>query len=171
MFACIVDGLMVNTSFTQVDTYKYTIDLPVPARDNGSAVKVCVFLTGQTPLPDGAAAAIHCAWSPEFAFVPSSFLTNAKPSTIFSLVPPIGGNLALRLGISVEQDSQVVTQQMYKVAIEGHEIAKKVAQHFHNYVGSFPQAQSQGVPLAILDKWFANFEQKLRSNPQFLERQ
>lgn len=169
MFAVVVDGLLVNTSFTQVEQYKYTIDVPVMA-DSKAAIKLCIFLTGQTPLPDGAAAAIHSAWSPEFTFTPSSFLSNQKPSTIFTLTPPIGGNLILRLGLSIEQDASVITQQKYKVANEGHEVAKKVAQHFHNYVSSFPQAATQGVPLALLDKWFANFEQKLQSNPHFLDR-
>lgn len=168
MFAVVVDGSLVNTNFNQVETYKFSIDLPVTV-STASSVKVCFFLTGQTPLPDGAAAAIHCSWSPEFVFKPTSFVTNQKPSTIFTLNPPIDGNLTLKIGVSIEQDSAVVTQQMFKVAIEGHEIAKKVAQHFHNYVSSFPQAQSQGVPLQILDKWFVGFEQKLKSNPNFLQ--
>lgn len=168
MFAVVVDGSLVNTNFTQVDTFKFSIDLPIVSTGQ-SSIKVCFFLTGQTPLPDGAAAALHCAWSPEFSFKAASFVTNQKPSTIFPLNPPIGGNITLRIGVSIEQDSAVVSQQMFKVAHEGHEVAKKVAQHFHNYVSSFPQAQSQGVPMAILDKWFIQFEKKLRSNPNFLQ--
>lgn len=168
MFACVIDGLPVTTSFQQVEQFKYLLDHPIK-NERGCELHVCIFLTGQSPLDAGAAVGIHTAWSPEFSFSPSGFISSDKPSTIFTVTPPIQGNLVLRIGLSIESNAQVVQSQIISTANKSHETARKVAENFHNYVSSFPQAATQGVPLAILDKWFANFEKKLQTNPQFLK--
>ena len=169
MLACVADGSMVRTDFQQVEANKYLIDVPVAGRKE-KLVHICLFLTGQTPLPNEGAAAIHYAWVPDNAFTAAGFLTNQSPSKVFQVPLSSDSDAVLRIGVSIEPIGNVKQHQMMNKAMSSHQIAMKVAQHFYDYVSSFPQVDTQGVPFALLKKWFENFERKINNNPQFLEK-
>ena len=112
---------------------------------------------------------MHYAWLSDAAFIFAASLTNEVPSALFSVSLSSDADDVLRIGISIEPVQSVAQQQHTKTALTSHQVALKVARHFHNYVSSFPQSSTQGIPLALLDKWFQGFEKKIASNPAFLE--
>ncbi|VDN14447.1 unnamed protein product [Dibothriocephalus latus] len=127
MFAALVTGKPVITDFAIVAEGKFLFNLPCLESSN----HLVVFLTGQTPLPEGYGAAVH------FGFIDNGvtswyylgFLLNERPSAIYkvsglkpkaeSIVSSPFGDLSLmtpsasvmaQLGISIEPLSELVTQ-------------------------------------------------------------
>ncbi|KZT52593.1 DUF775-domain-containing protein [Calocera cornea HHB12733] len=78
MFGCCVAGRLVQTDLVQVDNTHCVFNIPSASTVN----HVCVFLTGQTPFPDGWAATVHWNW-PGRGFQLLGMLSNQKPSAIF----------------------------------------------------------------------------------------
>jgi hypothetical protein len=172
MFACVVSGALVQTNFQQIDATKLMLEIQMP-RGEGSIKHLCVFMTGQAPLPEDAAAGIHVSWAPNFdVFTPVGYLSNHKPSAIFKISLPPGNDTAIaRIGISLEPAHNAIVQdhqKKQKAANTTRELAMKIAQHFYNFVASFA-GSTQGVQMALLDKWFNSFQSKLQADPQFLD--
>ncbi|KZO91036.1 DUF775-domain-containing protein [Calocera viscosa TUFC12733] len=80
MFGCCVAGRLVQTDLVQIDSTHCVFNIPSASTVN----HVCVFLTGQTPFPDGWAATVHWNW-PGRGFQLLGMLSNQKPSAIFRL--------------------------------------------------------------------------------------
>jgi len=93
MFGLLVSGRLVDTAFRQVDPTHFVIDVVHPDSFN----HVVVFLTGQTPFPEGMGGAVYMAWPPKDgggaegpAWQFLGVVTNDKPSAIFK-VSRVGG--------------------------------------------------------------------------------
>ncbi|EJU01675.1 DUF775-domain-containing protein [Dacryopinax primogenitus] len=80
MFGCCVAGRLVQTDLVQMDSTHSVFNIPSASTVN----HVCVFLTGQTPFPDGWGATVHWNW-PGRGFQLLGMLSNQKPSAIFRL--------------------------------------------------------------------------------------
>ena len=83
-------GRLVNTSFREVDATHCVVDM----EDVGSFNHIVVFLTGQTPFPEGTGGAVYFSWPDNEAqsggggATPWQFLgmiSNQKPSAIFKV--------------------------------------------------------------------------------------
>ena len=79
-------GRLVNTSFREVDPTHCVVDM----EDVGSFNHIVVFLTGQTPFPEGTGGAVYFSWpdSESGGATPWQFLgmiSNQKPSAIFKV--------------------------------------------------------------------------------------
>ena len=84
-------GRLVNTSFREVDPTHCVVDM----EDVGSFNHIVVFLTGQTPFPEGTGGAVYFSWPDNEAqsgggggATPWQFLgmiSNQKPSAIFKV--------------------------------------------------------------------------------------
>jgi len=89
MFGLLVSGRLVDTAFRQVDQTHFVIDVHQPDSFN----HVVVFLTGQTPFPDGTGGAVYMAWPPKDPMAGATqpawqflgVVTNDKPSAIFKV--------------------------------------------------------------------------------------
>jgi len=90
MFGLLVSGRLVDTAFRQVDQTHFVIDVHQPDAFN----HVVVFLTGQTPFPDGMGGAVYMAWPPKDPLLSAAqaaawqflgVVTNEKPSAIFKV--------------------------------------------------------------------------------------
>lgn len=80
MFGCCVAGRLVQTNIVKVDETHAYFELPSATTIN----HVCVFLTGDTPFPEGYGATVHLFW-PGKGFQLLGMLTNEKPSAFFRL--------------------------------------------------------------------------------------
>jgi hypothetical protein len=172
MFACVVSGALVQTNFQQIDPTKLMLEIQMPRGGESNIRHLCVFMTGQTPLPEDAAAGIHVSWAPNFdTFIPVGYLSNHKPSAIFKVSLPAGNDTAVaRVGISLEPAQNAIVREQQKIQNSTNQIKElgtRIAQHFYNYVASFA-GSAQGLPMALLDKWYSNFQSKLQADPNFL---
>src|SRR3990167_4905538 len=175
MFACIVSGRLVTTDFKQVDTCKFMTEIILPPGE-GEFKHLCVFLTGQAPLPDLSAAALYISWGPDFStFNFVGHLTNQKPSAIFKLtLPQIETQSLARLGVSIEP-LQNLTQQLTTNANKKNETqqttALKVAKNLVNYASSFTTGgNNQSIPLSVIEKWYTSLQEKLKYDPNFIDK-
>jgi hypothetical protein len=86
MFGLLLAGRLVDTGFRTIDESHVVIDI-----DHVETVNhVVVFLTGQTPFPDGMGGAVYFSWPQEDPNNPPSWqflgsLSNVKPSAIFKI--------------------------------------------------------------------------------------
>jgi len=85
MFGLIASGRLVATNWEQISPTNCAIELPEAENVN----HIVVFLTGQTPFPDGMGGAVYFAW-PSVNGGPPTWqllgnITNQKPSAIFRI--------------------------------------------------------------------------------------
>eukprot|EP01117_Protostelium_nocturnum_P008119 TRINITY_DN2895_c0_g1_i1.p1 TRINITY_DN2895_c0_g1~~TRINITY_DN2895_c0_g1_i1.p1 ORF type:complete len:216 (+),score=64.56 TRINITY_DN2895_c0_g1_i1:118-765(+) len=130
MFGCIVAGRLVQATPQMVSENKYMFLL-----ENGSSINhLVVFLTGQTPLPQGYGAGIYFGWPPYSDWKFLGFISNEKPSVVFKVgqsspsvhvnhglveveMASAEPNVTVQLGISLELLSTLEAQvQQKKVA-------------------------------------------------------
>lgn len=161
MFAVLVAGRLVQTNSQQVDETKVLYDL----EDISGANHIVVFMTGQTPFPDGYGGAVFLnVPSPEngeSTWLLLGHITNQKPSAIFKISglkhdsrsPQnafMPSNTAFtpsqphhaQLGIAVEQLAELaqqtpITGVAAPKASTFVEFTEKMLLTFYNYAASF----------------------------------
>eukprot|EP00056_Hartaetosiga_gracilis_P008064 m.115702 g.115702 ORF g.115702 m.115702 type:complete len:222 (-) comp12843_c0_seq2:1362-2027(-) len=109
MFGLLVPGRLVDTEMEVVDDSRFKLALPEPY----NVSHLSVFLTGETPLPDGFGASIYLCWpssSPdgEPIWKYMGFISNEKPSALFKL-----SNLLPKTMVPAEEEGQHHEQQYY----------------------------------------------------------
>ncbi|XP_067655894.1 protein Hikeshi-like [Haliotis asinina] len=192
MFGLIISGRLVQTDLQQVSETQFLFNIT----DADNINHVVLFMTGQTPFPEGFGGAVYFSWpstdGPSWQLL--GHLTNAKPSTIFKIssLKTGGGNSFqqnmfgqqashnAQIGISVEPLSQLAQQtpvtQANVSSVEAFvEYSRKMLENFFNFASSFAVTQSQMtpnpsetfVPISTLQKWFENFQRRLEQNPNF----
>ncbi|XP_046360663.1 protein Hikeshi-like [Haliotis cracherodii] len=192
MFGIIIAGRLVQTDLQQVSETQFLFNIS----DADNINHVVLFMTGQTPFPDGFGGAVYFSWpstdGPSWQLL--GHLTNAKPSTIFKIssLKTGGGNSFqqnmfgqqashnAQIGISVEPLAQLaqqtpVTQATVSSVESFVEYSRKMLENFFNFASSFAVTQSQMtpnpsetfVPISTLQKWFENFQRRLEQNPNF----
>lgn len=192
MFGVIVSGRLVQTDAKPISETQVLFDLP----DADHINHVVVFMTGQTPFPDGLGGAVYFSWpsSAGQSWHLLGHISNMKPSAIFKIstlktdaansANPFGdmapqSHLA-QIGISAlplsELEQQTPAAQAAISTMEPFvEFSKKMCENLFNYVSSFAQTQSQMTPnptetfvrLSTLQTWYQNFERRLQQNPYF----
>ena len=115
-------GRLVNTSFREVDATHCVVDM----EDVGSFNHIVVFLTGQTPFPEGTGGAVYFSWPDNEAqsggggATPWQFLgmiSNQKPSAIFKVAkfkPQAVGEQSMSAKFQFQmQQNQVISVSTY----------------------------------------------------------
>ncbi|KAJ8299012.1 hypothetical protein KUTeg_023072 [Tegillarca granosa] len=192
MFGLIVSGRLVQTDIQQVSETQFLFNIP----DATDINHIVIFLTGQTPFPDGLGGAVYFALpNPEGqSWQLLGHLTNNKPSAIFRITQlkdsgsssshPFGqmspqASMA-QIGISVEPVTQLqqqipVPQAAVSTVEPFMEFSQKMLENFFNYASSFAVTQNQMtpnpsesfVPLSTLQNWFQTFQRRLQQNIYF----
>lgn len=192
MFGLIVSGRLVQTDAQQVSEKQILFNIP----DADNINHVVVFMTGQTPFPDGIGGAVYFSWPSPLGqnWMLLGFITNDKPSAIFKITNfktadinnsshPFGQmepqtHLA-QIGISAEPLDQLaqLTPSTFSTTATVEpfvEFSKKMCENLFNFAGSFAVTQQQMapnlesyVPLNKIQLWFQNFLRKLEQNPYF----
>ncbi|BFZ16116.1 hypothetical protein BsWGS_19155 [Bradybaena similaris] len=167
MFGIIVAGRLVQTDFHPVSETQFLFNIP----EADSINHVVIFMTGQTPFPDGLGGAVYFAWprpeGPVWTLL--GHISNHKPSAIFKIsslktssdtddnqihfgdISQQQSHLA-QIGISVEPLDQLVqqvpaTQVSAQAAVPTFvEFCTKMLENFFNYASSFAVTQNQMVP-------------------------
>ncbi|XP_005105901.1 protein Hikeshi [Aplysia californica] len=162
MFGLIVSGRLVQTEFHSVSETQFLFNIP----EADSINHVVVFMTGQTPFPDGLGGAVYFSWPrPEGpVWTMLGHISNQKPSAIFkisSLKSSDGSNNQVhfgamaqqqshqaQIGISVEQLDQIAQQTPATVANAPSvpafvEFSTKMLESFFNYASSFAASHNQ----------------------------
>nr|XP_039255984.1 protein Hikeshi-like [Styela clava] len=161
MFAVLVAGRLVQTDVHQIEEMKVLFDL----EDITDANHIVVFMTGQTPFPDGFGGAVYLnlpSASGESNWLLLGHLTNQKPSSIYKITgikkdfeqstPNVFGSMTAlpspaqphhaQLGIAVEPLTMLVQQTPVSgisapKATTLMEFTQKMLQTFYNYASSF----------------------------------
>ncbi|KAK2141896.1 hypothetical protein LSH36_1023g02068 [Paralvinella palmiformis] len=165
MFGLIVVGRLVQTEFQQVSDHQVVFPI-----ENAAGINhIMVFMTGQTPFPDGMGGAVYfCLPSAEgesWFFLGQ--ITNNKPSVLFKVanlrtgsgddksspfgVMPASQPNVAKMGISMEPLAQLA--QMTPAANTSIskldtfvEFSTKTLENFFNYASSFALTPSQMQP-------------------------
>ena len=117
-------GRLVNTSFREVDATHCVVDM----EHVGSFNHIVVFLTGQTPFPEGTGGAVYFSWPDNEAqsggggATPWQFLgmiSNQKPSAIFKVAkfkPQAVGEQSMSAKFQFQmQQNQVISVSTYVI--------------------------------------------------------
>ncbi|CAG5116333.1 unnamed protein product [Candidula unifasciata] len=167
MFGIIVAGRLVQTDFHRVSETQFLFNIP----EADSINHVVIFMTGQTPFPEGLGGAVYFAWprpeGPVWTLL--GHISNQKPSAIFKIsslktaddindgrvhfgdMSHQQSHLA-QIGISVEPLEQLaqqvpITQVSAQTAVSTYmEFCTKMLENFFNYASSFAVTQSQMTP-------------------------
>lgn len=196
MFGCLVSGRLVQTDAQQVGPTQFVFNL----LDVESIHHVVIFLTGVTPFPDGMGGAVYyCYPTPEGpASQLLGFIANTKPSAIFKLAKvkpeervqnPFSMNsmetvpTGAQIGISIEPLNQLAQQTPVANATPSTlnsfvEYTQKMLDNFFNFASSFAITQAQMtpnpsesfVPLSVVQKWYDNYQRKMKNDPNFWKR-
>ncbi|XP_059173031.1 protein OPI10 homolog [Physella acuta] len=166
MFGIIVSGRLVQTDFHPVSETQFLFNIPEADNIN----HVVIFMTGQTPFPDGIGAAVYFSWprpeGPVWTLL--GHISNQKPSAIYkisSLKTPDNDDNQIhfgdmshqqshlaQIGISVEPLDQLAQQvpasqvNASTSASTFMEFATKMLENFFNFSSSFAVTQSQMTP-------------------------
>lgn len=193
MFGLIVAGRLVQTDITQVSENQFLFNIP----DADDINHLVIFMTGQSPFPDGLGAAVYFSFpNPQGqAWALLGHITNTKPSAIFKITNikksslmnenPFSSTMPHvshmgQVGISVEPLTQLAQQtpeagtSVSKVD-SFVEFSQKMLENFFNYATSFAVTQSQMTPspneayvtMNVVQNWFQNFQRRLQQNPYF----
>ncbi|OAA56002.1 hypothetical protein ISF_07600 [Cordyceps fumosorosea ARSEF 2679] len=151
---------------------------------------ITLFLLPGVSLPPGTAAAIYLA----SASAPQSFkflgaIGPGKESAVFK-VGGGGGGDGLVVGVSVEPEADVARKMQElgaeKSATAGSTqqqqqqpptavLAQRIIQNAFNFLTGFSGTAGPGgvevVPLKAFEEWWRKFENRVRNDPSFLERQ
>ena len=137
-------------------------------------------------LPDGAAAGVYLQLPGDQQFKFLGGLANEKQSAIFKVnVPHANTDGLVNLGISVEPAGNI-EQQMMQLHNEQQAnstalvqagpsttvLAQRIISHAFNFISSFSGtvAGQEVVPLKSFQAWWTKFEQRIKNDPSFLER-
>uniref|UniRef100_A0A6B2LKJ8 Uncharacterized protein n=1 Tax=Arcella intermedia TaxID=1963864 RepID=A0A6B2LKJ8_9EUKA len=194
MLSVVVGGRLVQNQFVQVSPNKIVF----PLSNATEIANVCVFLN--SPLPEGSGAVIYIGWPSvngsyqNWQFL--GYISNVQPSGIYKIVPqknpeltigPDFGkfhhpqeNIMAQIGVELGDlkaiEHQYGRKDPNKVVSDKLEFAKKMATSLFEYIASFQGTnytfkQEPMVPLSLVEKWYTNFENKLKNNPDFWKQQ
>jgi len=170
MFGILVAGNLVQTDGQVVNENQMVFNLPdqVPK-------SVAVFLTGQRALDPNMAASAYLVGDNEWAFL--GYITNAKPSAIFKIRDLMPGQW--KIGIQLEPinaANQRTTDDLIKRdAQEIQTFTEKMCNNLYNYITSFKSANNSmagnnSISMDLFERWFQNFQKKLKDDPHFWKR-
>ncbi|XP_064603010.1 protein OPI10 homolog [Liolophura sinensis] len=171
MFGVIVSGRLVQTEFQQVGETQFLFTIP----DADSINHIVVFMTGQTPFPDGLGGAVYFSWpnskDSSQTWQLLGHITNTKPSAIFKISKLKSGasgsdaavsnmfnsgigvqNVNAQIGISVEPLTQLAQQSPDSATAATNtlpmmeEFIQKMVENFVNYASSFCITQADMTP-------------------------
>eukprot|EP00124_Ichthyophonus_hoferi_P005066 Ihof_evm3s657 gene=Ihof_evmTU3s657 len=155
MFGLIIAGRLVQATPQLVDTNKFIFDVTSPE----TVSHAVVFMTGETPFPEGLGGAVYLNWNNVWQFL--GIVSNEKPSAIFHIssakpkdeyivsspfggvsvlaAPPVG---VAQIGISVEP-----LQELLQMTPAGKDIAtvnfstisQRLLNNLWNYLSSFSE--------------------------------
>jgi len=193
MFGCLESGRIVQTNAQQVDANRFVFTI----EKANQIQHIAVFLLGTIALPEGFGASIFFGWPPYQDWKYLGYLTNAKPSAIFRLQTKGAGGGGIDIDMGMERDENVVAQIGISIEplnmIESRaaslstsivpattpsngavsfqnmqEFATKMCGNLFNYLRSFAsQATGDMIPGSALDKWYENFQRKIKNDPNF----
>ncbi|CAH8588545.1 unnamed protein product [Schistosoma bovis] len=195
MFAVLVAGRPVQTSFNRVSESQFLLDL-LPLNDVNHIV---VFLTGETVFPPNMGGGVYLGIQqngvPNWHFL--GVLTNEKPSAIYkvgklaknaqlqNVIHPFGTNTSFQcsngvvpaqIGISVDlltnlpQQTEEITPESSVSADKMTQFTRFAAESLFNYVASFARDNSTSdplVPMSAIKRWFDTMLQKLSLDASF----
>lgn len=166
MFGVIVSGRLVQTDGQQIGENQVLFNIQEADNIN----HVVVFMTGQTPFPDGLGGAVYFSWPSAVGqtWQLLGHITNEKPSAIFRITKlktdaagagdpshPFGSmtfetHLA-QIGISVEPLTQLAQQTPDTFANTSNvepflEFGRKMLESFFNFASSYTITQAQMTP-------------------------
>merc|ERR1712038_2210039 len=118
MLGLLVSGRLVDTSFRQLDPTHFVIDVEM-----GTFNHIVVFLTGQSPFPDGTGGAVYFSWpptQPELGTEPAwqylGMISNQKPSAIFKIsklkTKPVNTNIGMYFSGGIGLHKTVINAQL-----------------------------------------------------------
>ncbi|KYQ90272.1 OPI10 family protein [Tieghemostelium lacteum] len=183
MFGYVIPGRQVSNAITTVSPGKFTFII-----DNATQVyNFTIFLTDLN-IPAGYGAAIYLSWQPYTEFKYLGFLSNSKPSELFTLVHTqdkttstmFENRNSVQIGISIESEGEILSKSsalalasddMIFKLVDFKQYAFKMCHNLYNYILSFAGSQ-QGVapnlvPTQTIDKWYENYQKKLTNDVLF----
>lgn len=189
MFGVVVAGRLVQTDYKQVTANQFLFNIV----DADSINHVVVFLTGQTPFPEGFGGAVYFAWPSVMGqnWILLGHITNIKPSAIFKVSKLKSTDSSLnpfqtmanqptdiaQIGISVDPLAELSQQMPATSAAVSNlepfvEFSKKMVENLFNFVSSFssqlPLSPTETyIPSSVLHKWYDNFIRKMQQDPYF----
>jgi len=170
MFGILVAGNLVQTDGQVVQENQMIFNLP-----DQQPKSVAVFLTGTRPLDANMAASAYLVGNNEWAFL--GHITNAKPSAIFKIRDLQPG--VWKIGIQLEAISEAMqrtSDDLIKRDVqEAVQFTEKMCNNLYNYITSFRSANNamscnNQIPMDLFERWFQNFQKKLRDDPHFWRR-
>jgi len=151
MFGLIASGRLVSTNWEQISETNCVAELV----DADSVNHIVIFLTGQTPFPDGMGGAVYFAWPDPSGGPPNwqllGYITNQKPSAIFRISKLKGGEAA-----SVTNSFSMLGQKAHHInALVGISVEPLTV-----IEGQTPAAQTEAANVSS----FMEFSQKMLEN-------
>ncbi|CAE1320660.1 HIKESHI [Acanthosepion pharaonis] len=189
MFGVVVAGRLVQTDYEQVTQNQFLFNIV----DADSINHVVVFLTGQTPFPDGYGGAVYFAWPSAQGqnWILLGHITNIKPSAIFKVSKLKSSDSSMnpfqamtnqpvhvaQIGISVDPLTELSQQTPATSAAVSNlepfvDFSKKMVENLFNFVTSFssplpPVPTETYIPSSVLQKWYDSFIRKMQQDPYF----
>ncbi|CBY10364.1 unnamed protein product [Oikopleura dioica] len=176
MFGCILAGQPVQTEFERVSETDFVLRL-----NQLEPSFLTVFLTGQELLPEGAAVSIYISipsdGEDQWHFL--GFISNEKQSGTFKITNlkriaaqgGTGGNgnqfgnfRGPQVGLSLKPLAEVAGFTP-AVSTDTSTLVTRIAESIYNYCTSFVTGDGGSVPLATIEAWFRNTQQRLERNP------
>jgi len=169
MFGLILAGQLVRTDARPTSSTQVVFDVPDVTKSN----HVVVFLTGQTPFPDGHGGAVYLGTPSDnlgepLIWILLGHVSNEKPSAIFKIAGLKQGQSATnaslfgggqmqaagvaQIGVSVEPLTQLAQQTPATAATAPTadtfaQFTTKMCQNFFNFASSFALTQSEMTPM------------------------
>lgn len=179
----------VQTDYEQVTQNQFLFNIV----DADSINHVVVFLTGQTPFPDGYGGAVYFAWPSALGqnWILLGHITNIKPSAIFKVSKLKSTDSSMnpfqamtnqpvhvaQIGISVDPLTELSQQTPATSAAVSNlepfvDFSKKMVENLFNFVTSFssplpPVPTETYIPSSVLQKWYDSFIRKMQQDPYF----
>ncbi|XP_023335195.1 protein OPI10 homolog [Eurytemora carolleeae] len=150
MFGLIASGRLVSTNWEQISPTNCVTELV----DADSVNHIVIFLTGQTPFPDGMGGAVYFAW-PDPGGVPNwqllGHISNLKPSAIFRIAKLKGGEASS----SIQNSFTSLASVHHVNAVVGISVEPLAVVE-----GQTPAAQTEAANVST----FMEFSQKMLEN-------
>ncbi|CAG2190762.1 protein Hikeshi-like [Mytilus edulis] len=192
MFGLLIPGRLVQSEVQQINETHFVFNV----EDADSINHIAIFLTGQTPFPDGYGGAVYFSFPNPTGqqWILLGVIANQKPSAIFKVTNlksatdstnPFGQCIPhmshmAQIGISIETLEELSQQTPSPQAAVSTaetfvEYSRKMLENFFNFATSFTQTQAQMspnptetyVPLSTVQTWYQNFERRLQQNTFF----
>ena len=182
MFSVILPGRPCLIDVQNISPNQYAFSFPAAPHFS----HIVVFLLPGNQLPDGTAAGVYLQLPGDQQFKFLGGLANEKQSAIFKVnTPDAAMNNVVNLGISVEPTINIEQQMMQlqnekqanstalvKAGPSTKVLAQRIISHAFNFISSFSGTVGgqEVVPLKSFQDWWTKFEQRIKNDPSFLER-